>query len=97
MSLFTSFNSGVSGLKASQAGMNTAAHNLANTKTTGYTRQQNILRDTYYSNIKVTSHGTQQIGYGTTVAQVRQIRDIFLDKEYRLEVSRGSFYDRHLR
>ena len=47
MSLFTSFNSGVSGLKASQAGMNTAAHNLANTKTTGYTRQQNILRDTY--------------------------------------------------
>ena len=44
MSLFTSFNSGVSGLKASQAGMNTAAHNLANTKTTGYTRQQNILR-----------------------------------------------------
>ena len=96
MSLFTSFNSGVSGLKASQAGMNTAAHNLANTKTTGYTRQQNILRDTYYSNIKVTSHGTQQIGYGTTVAQVRQIRDIFLDKEYRLEVSRGSFYDRQL-
>ena len=77
MSLFTSFNSGVSGLKASQAGMNTAAHNLANTKTTGYTRQQNILRDTYYSNIKVTSHGTQQIGYGTAVAQVRQIRDIF--------------------
>ena len=96
MSLFTSFNSGVSGLKASQAGMNTAAHNLANTKTTGYTRQQNILRDTYYSNIKVTSHGTQQIGYGTAVAQVRQIRDIFLDKEYRLEVSRGSFYDRQL-
>lgn len=34
-----------------------------------------------------------QIGYGTTVAQVRQIRDIFLDKEYRLEVSRGNFYE----
>lgn len=61
MSLFTSFNSGVSGLKASQAGMNTAAHNLANTKTTGYTRQQNILRDTYYSNIKVTSHGRSRL------------------------------------
>lgn len=93
MSLFTSFNAGVSGLQASQAGINTAAHNLANTKTTGYTRQQNILRDTYYNTLKVTSSGAQQIGYGTSVAAVRQIRDIFLDKEYRLEVSRQKFYE----
>ncbi len=42
MSLFTSFNAGVSGLQSSQAGLNTTAHNLANTKTQGYTRQQNI-------------------------------------------------------
>ncbi|MCH5267634.1 MAG: flagellar hook-associated protein FlgK [Lachnospiraceae bacterium] len=96
MSLLTSFNAGVSGLQASQAGINTSAHNLANTKTTGYSRQENILRDTYYNNIRVTSRGIQQIGYGTTVATVRQIRDIFLDKEYRYEVSRQSFYDRQV-
>lgn len=93
MSLFTSFDTGVSGIRASQAGINTAAHNLSNTKTTGYTRQQNILTDTYYENYKYTDKATLQIGSGTTVAEIRQIRDIFLDKQYRLEVSRESFYD----
>lgn len=96
MSLFTSFNVGVSGLHASQAGLNTAAHNLANTKTVGYSRQQNILRDNFYNNFKVNSHGVDQIGYGTNVAEVRQIRDIFLDKEYRLDVSRLTFYEQQV-
>ena len=47
-SLFTSFNAGVSGIVNAQAGLNTTAHNLANTKAPGYTRQQNINTDTYY-------------------------------------------------
>ncbi|MDO4166522.1 MAG: flagellar basal body rod C-terminal domain-containing protein [Eubacteriales bacterium] len=92
MSLFTSFNVGVSGIRASQAGLNTTAHNLSNTKTQGYTRQQNILTDTYYQNYRYTDKSTLQIGLGTTVAEVRQIRDMFLDREYRLEVSRENFY-----
>lgn len=93
MSLFTSFNAGVSGIVNAQAGLNTTGHNLANTKTPGYTRQQNINTDTYYQTLRVTDKSTLQIGYGTTVATVRQIRDIFMDKEYRLEVGRQSFYE----
>lgn len=93
MSLFTSFNAGVSGIQSSQAGLNTTAHNLANTKTQGYTRQQNINKDTYYQTIKTTTNSTLQVGYGTTVATVRQIRNQFLDKEYRKEVSRQTFYE----
>lgn len=93
MSLFTSFNAGVSGLQSSQAGLNTTAHNLANTKTQGYTRQQNINKDTYYQTIKTTTNSTLQVGYGTTVATIRQIRNEFLDKEYRKEVSRQTFYE----
>lgn len=93
MSLFTSFNAGVSGLQSSQAGLNTTAHNLANTKTQGYTRQQNINKDTYYQTIKMTTNSTLQVGYGTTVATIRQIRNEFLDKEYRKEVSRQTFYE----
>ena len=77
MSLFTSFNSGVSGIVSSQSGLNTTAHNLANTRTTGYSRQQNINMDTYYQNLRVTTKGKQQVGYGTTVSVVRQIRDIY--------------------
>ncbi len=93
MSLFTSFDIGVSGLRASQAGLNTAGHNLSNTKTTGYTRQQNILTDGYYENFRYTDKSTLQIGSGVTVAEVRQIRDIFLDRQYRLEFSRDKFYE----
>ncbi len=93
MSLFTSFNAGVSGIQNAQAGLNTTAHNLANTKTPGFTRQQNINSDTYYMNLKVTQHDVLQVGYGTQVADVRQIRDIFLDSQYRLEVGRQSFYE----
>lgn len=92
MSLFTSFDIGVSGLRASQAGLNTAGHNLSNTKTQGYTRQQNILTDGYYENFRYTNKSTLQIGSGVTVADVRQIRDMFLDQQYRLEVSRDKFY-----
>lgn len=93
MSLFTSFNAGVSGLQSSQAGLNTTAHNLANTKTQGYTRQQNINKDIYYQTIKTTTNSTLQVGYGTTIATIRQIRNEFLDKEYRKEVSRQTFYE----
>ena len=96
MSLFTSFNAGVSGLKSSQSGLNTTAHNFANTKTLGYTRQQNINTDMYYQTLRVTPKSTLQIGYGTTVADIRQIRDLFLDEEYRMEVGRQTFYDVHV-
>ena len=93
MSLFTSFNSGVAGIHAAQSGLNTTAHNLSNTKTPGYVRQQNIQKDVYYQLYKTTDKANMQIGYGTTVAAVRQIRDKFLDKEFRNEVSRLSFYE----
>lgn len=93
MGLLTSFNAGVSGLKVSQSGINTAAHNISNAETVGYTRQQNMLKDTTYKTLKVTTSGQQQVGYGTTVAQIRQIRDQFLDQDYRLENSRSSFYE----
>ncbi len=96
MGLMTGFNVGVQGLHAAQSGLNTTAHNLANTKTQGYTRQQNIQKDLFYRDFKVTAKATLQIGYGTMVGDIRQIRDAFLDKEYRLEVSRQAFYEKQL-
>ena len=90
MSLLTSFNSGVSVILSAQSGLNTTAHNLGNTKTPGYTRQQNIQKDGYYQLYKTTEKADLQVGYGTSVAVVRQIRNTFLDREYRTEVSRLS-------
>lgn len=96
MSLFTSFNAGVSGLTNAQSGLNTTAHNLANTKTEGYTRQQNINTDTYYQTLKVTSDNILKVGYGSRVAAIRQIRDQFLDEQYRKEVGCQAFYEVHM-
>lgn len=91
-SLLTSFGVGVQGIRSAQSGLNTTSHNLANTKTPGYTRQQNINADMPYQTYKVTDKSTLQIGLGTRVDSIRQIRDQFLDKEYRVEISRQNFY-----
>ncbi len=94
MSLFTSFNTGVSGIRQAQSGLNTTAHNLSNADTKGYTRQQNINTDLYYRTIQINVNGAMRVGYGTTVSQIRQVRDMFLDKEYRVEFGRQSFYEK---
>ena len=93
MSLFTSFNAGVTGINTAQSGLNTTAHNVGNTKTVGYTRQQNIQTDMYYQTLKTTEKSTLKYGSGSTVAEVRQIRDMFLDREYRTEAGRLEFYE----
>lgn len=84
---------GVSGLQTSQNALNTTAHNLANVDSAGYVRQQVLLQDTMYQSLKVDRISYNQVGYGVTTQIVRQVRDQFLDKSYRLEVGRQGFYD----
>ncbi len=93
MGLLTSFGVGVQALRSAQSGLNTTAHNISNTKTEGYTRQQNMHVDMPYMNIRETNKSTLQVGLGTSVSAIRQIRDMFLDVEYRYEVSRQTFYE----
>lgn len=89
----TSFNAGVSGLHSAHTSLSTTGHNLANAQTKGYVRQQVIVTDSFYQ----TSYGTHdnllQIGTGTTIALTRQVRNEFLDGQYRLEVGRQKFYE----
>ena len=47
--LFASFNTGVSGLHSAQSSLYTTAHNIANATTEGYSRQQVIVTDAFYS------------------------------------------------
>lgn len=84
---------GVSGLQTSQNALNTTAHNLTNVGTPGFVRQQVVQADTLYNTIKYGAVSMQQVGIGATIAQVRQVRDEFLDISYRLEAGRQSFYD----
>ncbi len=94
--LLTSFNAGVSGLHAANASLNTTAHNLANAQTQGYTRQQVLVTDSFYQT-SYGAYGNQlQVGTGTVISTVRQIRNTFLDEQYRLQVGRQSFYQTNL-
>ncbi|MBE5876003.1 MAG: flagellar hook-associated protein FlgK [Lachnospiraceae bacterium] len=94
MSLFGGLYVGSSGLRNSQNALNTVAHNLSNINTPGYVRQQVALADTHYTKVS-TRNGdpNQQAGLGVQYSEVRHVRDYFLDKTYREESGRYSFYE----
>lgn len=91
---FGSFYVGTSGLQSSQNALNVVANNLSNVDTKGYVRQQVIFSDKHYLKLKEVSTSTnmQQSGIGVSIGDVVHARDIFLDKAYRLENGRQSFY-----
>lgn len=93
MARMTSLSIGVSALQASQNAINTTAHNLSNVGTKGYVRQQVEFADTAYLTLNVGANVTNQIGIGVDLADVRRVRDYFLDKAYRQETGRQSFYE----
>jgi flagellar hook-associated protein 1 FlgK len=78
MSDFVSLQTALSGLRASQARMNTIGHNLANVDTPGYTRQI----------VDLTEASPYQspmgwIGAGVDVTGINRARDAFLDARVR--------------
>lgn len=91
--LLTSFNTGVSGLQSAQTSLYTTSHNLANSATQGYTRQQVLVTDHKYTNTMTASGDYVQIGLGTSISTIRQIRNTFLDAQYRLQFGRQGFYE----
>ena len=86
---------GTSGLQTSQNALNTTAHNLSNINTEGYTRQQVMQSDRYYITLSTSASAIsfQQTGLGSQFADVKQVRDYFLDKTYRRESGRSAFYE----
>lgn len=93
MGLMTSMSVGVTGLRSAQIGVNTTAQNLANLNTEGYSRQEVLNVDKIYNKIGDTYINYSQIGLGTEVAAIKQNRNVFFDKAYRLEVGRQNFYE----
>ena len=95
MSLMGSLYVGQSGLQTGQNALNTTAHNMSNVDTVGYTRQQVQQTARTYRTLSKTNSANayQQAGLGVQYAQVKQVRDYFLDKTYRRESGRSAFYD----
>ena len=93
MSLMSGLFVGATGLQTSQNSLHTTAHNLSNIETPGYVRQQTLHADMTYNNISNAPVSKMQIGLGVEYDIVRQVRDQFLDKSYRRETGRSSFYE----
>ena len=93
MSLFSGLYTGSSGLVTNQNSLNTTAHNLANIGTEGYTRQQVTQANRHYDTVGRAYISTQQVGSGVSYAEVRAVRDVFLDKRYRIENGRSQYYN----
>lgn len=93
MSNFGTLNVAVSGLNVAQMGLGVTGHNLSNVNTVGYTRQQAIQSDFLYRTVGVNGIGSLQIGMGASLVGVRQIRDKYLDVQFRNENSKLSYYD----
>lgn len=93
MSLMGSLYLGVSGLQTSNNALNTTAHNMSNLDTVGYTRQQVAQATRTYNTISKGQPNWKQLGLGVCYSQTRQVRDYFLDKNYRRESGRSAFYD----
>ncbi len=92
MGSLSSMGTAVSALMANRAGLNTTAHNLTNVNTKGYVRQQQLMNDANYSVVGHSGTSYMSIGLGTDVDVIRQVRDIFLDKSFRVESGRNNFY-----
>lgn len=72
------FNTAVQGLLASQRSLHITSHNIANTNTKGYSRQQGLQQAT-------TPHFLPGIGFlgtGTEIYDIQRVRDTYVDFKY---------------
>lgn len=84
-STFAGFTIAQSALNASMSSLQITGQNIANVNTTGYTRQQ---VDTVSLNLNGSS-AKVSIGYGVETTGTSQIRDPFLDVQYRNQIAKA--------
>ena len=86
MASFGSLSIGISGLYANQKGLETVSHNIANADNPNFTRQR-----VNYVDSALRQSGQHRVGTGTDVSGIKQIRDEFLDKKLRDQVSQYGY------
>ncbi|MDL2273048.1 flagellar hook-associated protein FlgK [Oscillospiraceae bacterium OttesenSCG-928-G22] len=95
-STFAAFETAKSGLFMAQKQMDVTTHNMANVNTVGYTRQMFVQRAIDpYGNIERFPGPTRggKIGLGTEPMELKQIRDAFLDIQFRQEFATEGQYE----
>ena len=92
MSSISSLTKAVSGLNAAQKGLQVTGHNISNTNTKGYTRQQLLQSESSYVTIGNSGGNALKVGLGVTCDEIRQIRDDLADRRLRTETSVLNYY-----
>jgi len=91
ISTFSLFESARRGINANQIALNVVSQNISNASTDGYTRQEVIMKNTPPSNYS-TSTGSTTVGTGVDIAEIRQVRDNFIDGQIRYQSSLSTYW-----
>ncbi|WP_066544312.1 flagellar basal body protein [Clostridium sp. AT4] len=93
---FSGFNTALSALQANQKRLDITGQNLSNMNTAGYTRQQLEASSLNYTNpVSHYSNGNETaVGFGVSMDRVSQIRDPYLDIQYRNQSADCSYTNR---
>lgn len=95
-STFAGFTTAQLGMAASQRALDVVGQNIANINTPGYTRQRldiaslNTQKGEFYN-----ADSTIKVGYGVEMTGVSQLRDPFLDIQYRSQIAKVGTSDAH--
>ncbi|MDR3289025.1 MAG: flagellar hook-associated protein FlgK [Peptococcaceae bacterium] len=81
----------VRALETQQAAINVSGHNMANANATGYTRQITDMKATIPFTLQYYGKDLS-IGTGVNVAHIERARDVFVDRQYRLESSKQQYW-----
>lgn len=92
---FAGFSTALSALRMNQKKLDVVGQNLANMNTEGYTRQELKTSSINYDNPTsfYMNENDVNVGFGVSMDEVTQLRDQFLDKQYRLQSSRTEYND----
>lgn len=92
---FAGISTALSALQASQKRLDIVGQNLSNMNTVGYTRQQLETSSLNYTGtIAHYTNGTETaVGFGVQMDKVSQIRDPYLDAQYRQQMSKSGYSD----
>lgn len=87
MGSFSGLYISFSGVNASKRSLESISHNISNVDNYYYTRQRAIHMDSPYN-----KYGNYKVGLGVDTQKVGQVRDEFLDKKMRGELSKYGFW-----
>lgn len=95
-STFAGFTTAQLAMGASQRSIDVTGQNIANINTEGYTRQRldiaslNLRNGSFYN-----SSNNTRVGYGVDMTGISQLRDPFLDAQYRSQIAKLGTTDAH--